>query len=108
MEDLSGIKKNTGFPKRLFHWTYYDLQTKIEYKAKEKGIDVVKINPQYTSQRCSKCGFTDERNRPSQSVFKCISCGYERNADYNASQNISIKGIDKIIKEEKKSGVADI
>lgn len=97
MEDLSGIKATAGFPKRLQHWTYYDLQSKIESKAKEYGIVVRKINPRYTSQRCSKCGHIDSQNRTSQADFHCTACGFSCNADYNASQNISIKGIDGII-----------
>ena len=100
MEDLSGIKEDTGFPKKLQHWTYYDLQSKIEYKAKECGISIVKISPKYTSQRCSKCGNIDPQNRKTQSEFFCTKCGYKCNADFNASQNISIKNIDKIIAKE--------
>lgn len=100
MEDLSSVQEDLGFPKRLRHWTYYDLQMKIINKAKEHGIAVEKINPRYTSQRCSKCGCIDEANRPSQEKFCCTSCGYTGNADYNASQNISVKGIEKIIQEE--------
>ena len=99
MEDLSGIKKETGFPKFLQHWTYYDLQQKIEAKAKENGINFIKVDPAFTSQRCSKCGNIDSENRPSQAVFCCKKCGYKTNADFNASQNLSIPGIDKIIKE---------
>lgn len=53
---LSCIKKNTDFPKRLQHWTYYDLQSKIEYKPAEQGIQVIKITPKFTSLRCSQCG----------------------------------------------------
>lgn len=94
MEDLKGISKDRTF---LKNWSYFDLQKKIEYKAKEKGIEVVYIAPKYTSQRCSKCGYIHTENRPEQAVFKCMSCGFEGNADYNASQNISIKNIDKII-----------
>jgi len=100
MEDLSGIKENTGFPKKLRHWTYYDLQTKIKNKAAEHGIEVKLIKPKYTSQRCSKCGHIDKENRKTQDTFKCISCGYTVNADFNASQNISIADIDKIIEKE--------
>lgn len=39
MEDLSGFteKAKESF---LKNWVYYDLQNKIEYKAKEKGINV--------------------------------------------------------------------
>lgn len=100
MEDLSGIKESTGFPMILAHWTYFDLQTKIEYKAKEHGIQVKKVKPRYTSQRCSKCGCIDKANRPEQAKFKCVKCGFEANADYNAAQNLSIKDIDSIISAE--------
>ena len=97
MEDLSGIKQDVRNPKLLRHWTYYDLQNKITAKAKEKGIVVKKINPEYTSQRCSKCGNIDKNNRREQARFCCTKCGYSANADFNASQNISIKNIEKII-----------
>ena len=97
MEDLSGIKEQTDFPKFLRHWTYYDLQAKIEAKAQEQGIRVVKVNPRYTSKRCSRCGCINPDNRQTQALFCCVSCGFKANADYNASQNLSIKGIDKLI-----------
>ncbi len=99
MEELTGIVKDKVF---LKDWPYYDLQQKIEYKAKEQGIDVVYINPAYTSQRCSKCGCIHEQNRNGQE-FICLECGYKTNADFNASQNIAIKDIDKIIKEDTKN-----
>lgn len=102
MEDLSGIKEENGFPRRLQHWTYFDLQTKIQYKAEEQGIIFKKIDPKYTSQRCSSCGHIDKENRLSQAEFKCVKCGFKANADYNASQNISIPAIDKEIKKQNK------
>lgn len=95
MEDLKGITNKAD--RFLKNWSYFDLQTKVEYKAKEQGIDVVYIKPYYTSKRCSKCGFIHEDNRTEQAKFKCLNCGFETNADYNASQNIAIKDIDKII-----------
>lgn len=99
MEDLSGATANVK-EKFLKEWSYYDLQKKIEYKAKEKGIAVVKVNPKYTSKRCNKCGniHNDNRNcKDNQSKFKCVICGHEDNADINASKNIAIPNIDKII-----------
>jgi putative transposase len=98
MEDLTGITKDAG--KFLKSWTYYDLQKKIEQKAKVAGIEVRKINPQYTSQRCSRCGCIDENNRKNQAEFKCVTCGYSTNADYNAARNIAIPGIDEIIAKQ--------
>ncbi len=100
MEDLTGI--TSGANRFLKNWSYFDLQTKIEYKAKEVGIEVRYINPKYTSQRCSKCGCISANNRPSQAVFKCVKCGFESNADYNASQNIGISEIEKIIEHDLK------
>ena len=98
MENLAGITDKAE--RFLKNWTYYDLQTKIQYKAKECGIKIQIINPQYTSQRCSRCGYIHSDNRKTQENFLCLKCGFEANADYNASQNISIKDIDKVIKKE--------
>lgn len=99
MEDLTGFsqKAKEAF---LKNWSYCDLQEKIKYKAEENCIEVVLVNPQYTSKRCNKCGHIHEENRickTNQSKFKCMSCGYESNADINAARNIAIPDIDKII-----------
>ncbi len=99
MEDLTGITSDSN--RFLKNWSYFDLQTKIEYKAQEVGIKVVYIDPHYTSQRCSKCGYISKDNRTEQALFWCQKCGYKTNADYNASQNIAIKDIDKIINAKK-------
>nr|DAH73331.1 MAG TPA: endonuclease [Caudoviricetes sp.] len=103
MEDLSNATANKK-EKFLKDWSYFDLQTKIEYKAKEYGIEVIKINPKYTSKRCSKCGGIHIDNRDcqhNQANFECKICGHKENADINASRNISIPYIDKIIAKTK-------
>lgn len=100
MEDLSGVTSNTH-EKFLKDWSYYDLQKKIEYKSKENGIEFIKVNPKYTSKRCSKCGCIHEDNRnckEDQSRFECQVCGHKENADINASKNIALPHIDEIIK----------
>lgn len=105
LEDLSGATVNVS-EKFLKEWNYYDLQSKIEYKAKEKGIQVIKVNPKYTSKRCNKCGNIHEDNRnckDNQAKFKCTVCGHEDNADINACKNIAIPNIDKIIEDYLKS-----
>lgn len=77
----------------LRNWSFYQLQQDIEYKAKRVGIKVVYVDPQYTSQMCSKCGHIAKENRPKetkgQEYFKCTKCGNEMNADHNASINIA-------------------
>jgi IS605 OrfB family transposase len=91
MEALtSDVKKNAFLSA---YWSYYQLQTMVEYKAQEIGIEVKYVNPAYTSQRCSKCGHVSSDNRKTQDKFECVSCGYGSehyvNADYNASVNIA-------------------
>lgn len=99
MENLDGITANE-YSAFLQNWTYYDLRQKIKNKAEENGIEFVEINPQYTSQRCSKCGHIHKDNRKTQEKFLCVNCGYETNADYNAAVNIATEGIEDIIKNE--------
>lgn len=105
MENLEGVtsKARESF---LKNWSYFDLQSKIEYKADEVGIKVLKVSPGYTSKRCSECGSIHNENRDitkSQSKFECIECGYADNADINAAKNIALPGIDTIIKEQLKT-----
>lgn len=87
--NLEKLEKD-GFGERLLrNWSYYELQNMIEYKAERDGIKVRYINPAYTSQKCSKCEYIDKENRETQETFICKSCGFEANADYNASRNIA-------------------
>ena len=75
--------------KNCILWSPSELQILIKYKAKDAGKDVVCINPKHTSQKCSRCGYIDKNNRHG-SVFKCKNCGFELNADLNASRNIEV------------------
>jgi transposase len=50
---------------------------------------VEKVNPAYTSQRCSACGHVAAESRESQALFRCVACGFACNADVNAARNIA-------------------
>ena len=85
IEDLEGIRTNSSWS-GVHSWHFYQLQQFITYKAERAGIQVEKVNPHNTSQRCSKCGTLGTRNGDH---FSCSACGYERHADLNASENIA-------------------
>jgi transposase len=61
----------------------------LDRKLNDLGVQVVKINPTYTSQRCFFCGWTRKSNRLKKQ-FKCKSCGHTDDADLNASKNIAL------------------
>lgn len=87
LEDLTDIrssKKN----KKLGKWSFAELRCIVEYKATAIGKKVVAIDPRYTSRTCSKCGFQKKENRNGR-TFKCKSCGFQIDADLNASRNIA-------------------
>jgi transposase len=62
------------------------LARRLEDKAPGR---VERVNPAFTSQRCSACGLVDRKSRESQAVFRCTACGYALNADVNAARNIA-------------------
>ena len=84
-------KKNVENKRRLHSWSFDQLYSFVEYKAQERGIQVIKVDPRHTSQTCSLCGHQHRSNRRSQSLFLCRSCGYSLNADLNAAYNIRDK-----------------
>lgn len=100
MEFLEGFSEKDKSNFVLRNWSYYELQSMIEYKAKNKGIVVTYVDPYHTSQTCSECGHTEKDNRINQSEFKCKKCGVEINADYNAAKNISASKLFVTEKEE--------
>lgn len=89
MENLTGIRKTVkhvkSFRYSLNSWSYYQLQQFIKYKARLQGIEIVSVDPRYTSKMCSKCGTLGERKGKK---FECVRCGHVDHADVNASFNI--------------------
>lgn len=90
VERLTHILDRISNGAKFQQWAFRKLQELLEEKAAEHAIKLVEVNPQYTSQQCSKCGFTHENNRDRQ-AFACLQCGYDQNADYNAGKNIARK-----------------
>ncbi len=108
MEDLGGLREELTGTFIGARWRYHQLQQFLEYKCDEAGITLNKVNPMYTSRRCSECGFIDkdfdrafrDRSRSDGRVarFICPECSYEADPDYNAARNIATLDIDKLIR----------
>lgn len=95
LENLTGIRRNRcnkTTRKWLGQWAFHQLEFNIIYKAHQQGIEVALVDPAYTSQRCSTCGYTAKNNRR-KGTFACRSCGFIANADVNAAINIRDKSL---------------
>jgi len=94
LEDLTGITRTTVRREQRAkrgNWAFAQLEFFIVYKANQYGVPVRFVDPAYTSQRCYACGHTERANRKSQSVFLCVACGHQTNADTNAALNIALR-----------------
>lgn len=109
MEDLTGIAKKA---KSFFmkSWSYDQLQTFIDYKAKENGIQVLWVDPKNTSNTCPTCANSNAENRDDvdRTKFKCINpeCedwDKEKDADLVAAQNIA-NTFGELVKGKSKEG----
>ena len=104
MENIKEIRDTTRVKKpqraRLHNWIFRRLQQAIEYKAKWEGIPVIYVDAHNTSKLCSKCGELNLRNKHS---YKCNSCGFEANSDYNGARNIAKRFFSAISQEEQAS-----
>ena len=64
----------------------------LSYKAESAGRNLIKVNPAYTSQDCSKCGHR-ETKKLSDRIHTCSCCGFTTDRDHNAALNILALGL---------------
>jgi putative transposase len=84
------VAQKRGLNRAILDKGWNRLELALTNAARYTGTAVVKVNPAYTSQRCSACGFVSEDNRESQAAFRCKApgCGHTAHADINAAINI--------------------
>ena len=91
------VKQKSGLNRTILGASLYQFVAMLQYKHSMLNDKLlVKVNPAYTSQECSKCGCRDKLNRPKQYIFKCVICGHKANPDVQASQTILNKGLQSI------------
>lgn len=87
------VKAKSGLNKKLIDLGIGEFFRQLEYKAKWYGREFHKVRPHYSSQECSECGHTSKENRLTQSQFRCVSCGHQANADWDAAKVILGRGL---------------
>ena len=99
VENLTGIRSqkiNNAYKYFLNSWQFYALRMQLQYKAEYKygKMQVVAINPAYTSQECSRCG---QRHKTMTKDYYCSDCNLREHRDINAAINIARRGVDRIL-----------
>ncbi|MEO8398079.1 MAG: transposase, partial [Chloroflexota bacterium] len=72
----------------LSSWSFFQLRSFIEYKARRLDIPAIEVDPRNTSCTYPTCSHVDKANRPHQSTFFCVSCGLVGLADHFAAVEI--------------------
>jgi len=96
VERLSHVTRGTKQRRRLGRktrrllspWAYRYWLDRLRMACEWNRVSFRSVPPAYTSQRCSRCGHTEQGNRLRSEVFRCRRCGYADDADINAARNI--------------------
>jgi putative transposase len=94
LEDLfiPSMVTNHYIAESVYKARFRMIHNQIEYKAKDRGIEVVKADRFYpSSQLCSNCGHRQKIGL--SRVYKCPNCGLEIDRDLNAAINLSKYGM---------------
>ncbi|MDE4543345.1 RNA-guided endonuclease TnpB family protein [Thermoanaerobacterium sp. R66] len=96
VEDLQvkNMMKNHKLAKSIANAGWGMLDKYLQYKAEKEGKIFVKVDPAYTSQRCSRCGKIVEKDL-SVRIHKC-ECGLEIDRDVNAAINVLYEGLKQL------------
>ena len=114
---VKNMLKNKRLARSIADAGWHSLLTKLEYKAKQKGKHLVKIDQWFASSKtCSCCGLKQETMPLTIRTWVC-PCGAAHDRDVNATKNIQSQGILKLKAEglsvsadggKRKSGVLSV
>lgn len=91
----ANMMKNRKLAKHIADASWHSFVLKLEYKAKEQGKHVIKLDQWYASSKiCNDCGFKVKDMPLSVRTWNCPECGRVGiDRDMNAALNIRDKGI---------------
>jgi putative transposase len=91
----ANMMKNRKLAKHIGDASWHSFVVKLEYKLKEKGKHLVKLDQWYASSKtCHCCGHKMEEMPLSVRKWDCPSCGTKDiDRDLNAALNIRDKGV---------------
>ncbi|WOO51753.1 RNA-guided endonuclease TnpB family protein [Hafnia alvei] len=90
----ANMMKNHCLARTIGDAGWHGFITKLEYKAAEKGVHLVKLDQWFASSKtCHYCGHKMSEMPLHKRIWQCPECGVEHDRDINAAINIRHKGI---------------
>ena len=86
------VKQKSGLNRAILDQSWFEFRRQLDYKLLWNGGHLVAVPPQNTSRCCPACGHTSKDNRQTQSLFECVECGYQNNADVVGAINVLRRG----------------
>ena len=90
IEDLKtkNLMKSHHLAKSIANASWYLFRIMLEYKCKWYGKQLITVDPKYTSQNCSNCGFCSGPKPLQIREWTCPNCKTCHDRDINAAVNI--------------------
>jgi putative transposase len=88
----NGASAKAGLNKSILDAGWSTFMAMCEYKAANAGLQVLRVDPKYTSQICSGCG--QVRKKELSERWHSCECGCELDRDHNAAKNILKRGLE--------------
>ena len=89
--NVKGMVQNHRLAKSISDASWTQFRNSLTMKAESAGRLVIAVNPAYTSQDCSACGYRAKK-RLSDRWHHCPMCGLVLDRDTNAAVNINALG----------------
>ncbi|EEQ4684986.1 IS200/IS605 family element transposase accessory protein TnpB [Escherichia coli] len=90
----ANMMKNHNPARAIGDAGWHSFITKLEYKAAEKGVHLVKLDQWFASSKtCHCCGYKMPEMPLHKRIWRCPECGAVHDRDINAALNIRQKGI---------------
>ena len=91
---VRNMMKNRKLAKHIGDASWYALITKLDYKAREQGKHLVKLDPWFASSKtCHVCQHKMNAMPLGVRSWECPACQVHHDRDINAALNIKLQGI---------------
>lgn len=95
--NVKGMQQNRRLARAIADVGWNSLLGKIDYKLKQRGGRLVKIDRWFPSTKtCSDCGAINDKLTLADRTWRCAACGTLHDRDKNAARNIRTAGMVKL------------